>query len=52
VSCSWDSALLSSLPSLMALDSASLRAVDTLSSSACGKEIMKLASIVQHSGLY
>lgn len=44
-SCSWDSALLSSLPSLMALDSASLSAVDTLSSSACGKEVMKPAMV-------
>lgn len=52
VSCSWDSALLSSLLSLMALDSASLRAVDTLSSSTCGKEKMQLARVVQHGGPY
>lgn len=44
VSCSWDSALLSSLPSLMALDSASLSAVDTLSSSAWEEEV------IQHGG--
>lgn len=50
VSCSWDSALLSSLPSLMALDSASLSAVDTLSSSACGEEVMKSARVIQHGG--
>lgn len=36
-SCSWASVLLSSLLSLMALDSASLSAPDTFSSSACGK---------------
>lgn len=36
-SCSWASVLLSSLLSLIALDSASLRAPDTFSSSACGE---------------
>lgn len=36
-SCSWASELLSSLLSRMALDSASLRAPDTFSSSACGE---------------